>query len=399
MKNARFNITDKLLESNISNIKSPEMTRLLQNYDDAYKRLEDHPDKNNLLNNDFTDPALEKQREELLSELLYYQGFKDAYAKAYDPQSSKTFYNEIKDLNKNFFNIDLNIIPCIKEGSPQYELKEDHNNVLNDSLKYFKDNIPNNNFSNAKQTDPAKFQKNFYYEDEVGKKYDGDLRSNGISKPLYDDYNQNNSIEDIYNYNKDNPNPLLDSYVKNSKDEIHKWNEILQASNLNDSVGNYSNKRLNIEKSEKKIENPPVVNNYQKKDMTSNLYGLGTPVNDNRNNIHGAYQSPDYLNVPKFDNLSSVKPSNLAKKEEAVGYQQLSALRTPNERNSKLKARSRFENTLTRSDRMRTTDIQYSRRKYENSGTDFVNQLYENINRVLDRGHNKSSVRNISQAY
>lgn len=392
-------MTDKLLDADVHQLKTFEIQQLMDLYNDTHIKVDSHQDKNNLLNNDFTDPVLEKQREDLLNELLYYQAFKKAYNEANNIQSSKEFYTEIKDLNKNFFNKDINITQCIKDKPNPVINTNTYNNVPNDSRQYFNDGLPTNNYPPVKPTDPLIFQKNFYQEDRIDRKYNNNINNNGLSQPLYDNYNNGDSVEHLYNDSKANLN-TDNNEIKNQNKEIKDWNQILDDSPLmNESGQNLRYNNIYVERADKEHIDKPAPNYFHIDDYENgNKLRSITNNNNNINSITLNYKADEFNNRKNVEDAVKTVNNDHRNNNRLIDVEK-SVYKTPANQRSGFKAKSRFENTWTRSDRMSGSNISYKHKKYDNSGTEFVHILYDNINRALERGHQRPGIRNFSQVF
>lgn len=393
----RTRITDKLLDADVYDLKTFEIQQLVNLYDDTYAKVDKHQDKNNTLNNDFTEPALERQREDLLNELLYYQAFKEAFNKANDPMSGREFYSEIKNLNKNFFNQDLTIEPCIREKARPSNDAPDYDHIMNNSLNYYNQAPPPSSFPNVRPMDPSKFQKNYYYDDDIGRNYNDGIKNNSIGDNLYDNYNRNDSIEHLYNASRENLHTMPND-VKNPDGEMKDWNKILNdIPSMNNSMHKYPHSNLSLGRPESKY-NRPSVNFIEGNHHNRNLDEINNSVRYNSPNTLKVNQPHEDRNNSRISGRAANNADNLHKSSVRFVDNDKSAYRSPAERRSAYR-KSRLENTFTRSSRLSGSNIHNRYKKHENSGTEFVNTLYENINRVLDKGHDRPVVRGFSAVY
>lgn len=349
-----------MLETNIYNLKNREIEQLVQFYTDNHKKVDTHPDKRDLLNNEFNDIALERQREDVLNELLYYQAFIEAYNNAYDVNSSKKFYIELRNLNKNFFSNYINVDPCIAEKSPPVNLYQDNNSIDNF-------NGMRSNFSEVKPKAPV-IERNFYYDEDLEISKDNEYKE---TVPAFDPYEYNRQLMEKERLDK----------MKSENDKLAQ------------ALYDLERQKEQLSRKVKDLEGQS--NRSQLK--TSHIRATSAQNKDYKNE---GFQQVLRSKEEQIQTLQ-LKVSQLEKEHQRIAdhevVEDIGSYRTPCDNRSRI--RSKVNNSYLKTNDRATDPYVYSGKKYDNTGSEFVDQMYNNINKLLNKSNHRSVVREQSYVY
>lgn len=401
VKTLREQITSKVLQTKAANLKTRDVEQLVNAYRDAYERLDRHPDKINFVNDMANCPNVEAIKDDLLNELIYYQSFSELYTKAVGLESNKAFYIEFKDLNRNFFDNDLNIEPClIPEVKPpsMYEAKDVPN--YNDSF----DGNPyeHNIYQDARITEQPKALKPDI-DNNVAKINDDheDYNYNGFKIDDNEDYSydMNNEKHKSPSLSRiqalDNKNIYQRSQNNN---RIAKISAITQENhNLNNDIEQLERQRRELAKRIKDIEEENIV---RKSNLKSTNY-ISTPVRDK------LYANEGLMNIMKNkdehiqnlqEKIKKIEDENMKVNEPDEDMLDIRAVGI-NDYKLKNRSRSNIHTSIYRSEPKTANKSPHGPYKSETSGTEFVNQMYSNINKLLHKPTNKHASKNLNFVY
>ena len=398
IRTIREQFTSKLLENNVANFKTREIERLFGEYQNIYQKIDNHPDKKAFVNDRMVDPHLDQFKDDLLNELIYYQSFADIYLKANSQVSNQNFYIELKNLNKNFFNKSLNIEPCLMpETAPKYvyEPEELHyyDNSMNSINKDRQDVVVENPrpYSDNKITSPGK----------NNMKYDGDYIYDGLK---IDD-------EDNYSYDLDNGKNRSMSAPKNNKSKP----KVIYQTNTNfeklDKINNMTKqnqelaeaiKQLEAHKRElsQKVKDIEGEKSIRKSNVRSTSY-ISTPIKDK------SYANEGLLNIMrnKEEQIQNLQDKIRRIEEEHARLnapeEDFTVIRpsTPVDNKSRYRSRSNMNISAYKTEARTPKHVRNDQYKSETGGTEFVNQMYNNINKLLHKPNNRQAIKDISQVY
>lgn len=332
-------------------MKNREIEQLVLFYTESYKKVDNHPGKKELINNDYPNPQDEIQRDEILNELLYYQAFIEAYNNARDLNSSKGFYLELKNLNKNYFNNYINVDNCIAEKARDPVIYK-YEDSIGDKYKEIKPKVP--------------IMDDYYYEDEFSKEQEPVKET----KPAFDPYEYNRRMLE-----------------KERLDRLRNENN-----NLAQSLNDLERQKQQLEDKVKDLEN------RSSRDMLKKSQFRTTTAQNK------SYQNEGFQQVlrTKEEQIQSLqmRVDSIQNEHQKIASQQLieepSSFRTPNNRS---KIRSKVNNSYVKTTDRMSEPYGYTNKRYENTGSDFVDQMQNNINRLLNKSNYRSVARDQSYAY
>lgn len=333
----------------------------MQFYTDSYNKVENHPDKQELINNKFTDFAIEKQREEVLNELLYYQAFIEAYNKAKDVNTSKAFYIELRDLNKNIFNNPININDCIAEPKPQSNFYN-HQNVSLEKLKFDHDKKS----KEIKVMQPV-IERKFYYDDSENDKNKKEIKE----------------IKPVIDPNKEKRHQVESKQVEKIKNENKR---------LAKSLYTLEEQKRRLEEKVKDLEQQTNRSQFKNGNIRPSSSLNKDYKNEGFQQVLRSKEEQLQMLQMKIDGLEK-ENQKIAEKDIA---HEPSSYRTPI---TKSKVRSKILNSYLKTSEKVNEPPMYSGRKYDNTGSEFVDQMYNNINKLLDKSSYKQMTRERSYAY
>lgn len=400
---AREKLTAKLLQNKASSFKTWEVEEQLAAYWDAYNKLDRHPDKKTLVNDVASDPKLDAIKDDLLNELLYYQSFYDAYSKAEDLESNKNFYIELKKLNKNFFNKNIDIESCIiTDVKPAYVYEPDD---INDN--------------------PKKSNKIIYGKDN------NDIKERSIenqyppNSPTYNNKQRRQSEDDAdYNYNGFKLDDD-DNYSYDMIEDPERSRSVSKNKNPKPKVVYQTNQNFekldqinSIAKENQELANAVAQLEQQKRELASRIKDAEGPRTPRRSNIRSnsfvstsvrekTYANEGLMNIirNKEEQIQAIQ-DKIKKLEREQGMLDMSdedlidIRPTANNNNkSKYKSRSNLNISAYKTEPRTPTRLANAHLKSENSGTEFVNQMYTNINKLLNKTNNRQAVKDQSYVY
>lgn len=398
IKAVREQITAKLLQNNCNSFKNREVEQLAAFYKEAYERLDSHPEKKALINDNENadDPQLDDIKEQLLNELIYYQSFSDLYSGARNPESNRVFYVELQNLNKNFFNKTINIDHCLLP-----EVKADY--VYEpEELSRFEDS----NVREMREAEESKFKP----EPKEDKKLNKKKKKEQNDKVVYEGSGRGQDDEN-YAYDRHQVKKEAACVTKKPHSKVTmEFKEKPRGQRVDKPKDtDKENQDLNIvvEKLEK-----------QKRELALKVRNLETDKNAKNSTIRSrsylsnnvrqkTFANEGFLTIirTKEDQIATIQEK--LKKIEAehnnlkTHDEDFVSLRSTTNADSKLKLRSRstlnlsMHKTLPRE----MTRLTKLGSKTDTSGTEFVNQLYSNINRLLIKPSSRQTIKELSYAF
>lgn len=402
VRSMRELVTTRLLQSKASNFKTWEMGQLISSYRSAYNKLETHPDKNTLVNDMAVDPRLEFIKDELLNELIYYQSFSDLYSKAVDTESNKNFYMEFKSLNKNIFNDNLNVEPCLlSDVKPTYVHKNDD---LSYDHSFNSDNLtPRDGYREPEVVERPKLQIN----NQVV--YKGDNISDNLGDYNYDGFKADDDENYSYDMNDDrsrsrskskNPNNRAKSTKKSnlSPKKLEKLTVMTKENQeLHDAVEKLEQQKKELAQKIKAIE----LERTPRKSTNRSTSYVSTPVrektyaNEGLMNIMRTKEEQIQLIQDKIKKLEEEHNRLDMPAEDFVSVRPVS----PIEFKNKSRTRSHINVSTYRTEPRTPKQLGNAPLRSDTTGTQFVDQLYTDINRVLNKSSNRQAVKDMSYVY
>lgn len=399
IKTVREKITLKLLQDNTTSFKSRELDQLITFYKDVYQKLDHHPEKKAFLNDGDSNPRLEELKDDLLNELIYYQTFADIYQKAIDAESNCHFYIELKNINKNFFDKSINIEPCLMpEIKNNYVYEPEELNNDDGSVDSKVQNQPIFNKQDKKERTKLtvrpdnKKRKRDKSEENVNYNYEG----------LKDD---NNS----YDFNDEALNSIpvhkkQPVKVKMERKQNHKYQKLDMIRNV-DKENQDLNVAISKLESQKralaiKVQNLESEKNVRRTITKSNSV-VSIPLRDK------TYVNEGLLNIMKSkeDQIKTLQEKIKKIEDEHIKInshdEEFISIRQTSQLDFRNKYRSRLNLNIT-PHRGESNDLKCTIRrmpKNDNSGTEFVNQLYTNINKLLNKPKGRQLIKEMGNAY
>lgn len=368
IKILREKLVERILSKNTRNLKENETEQLVNFYGEKYDELVSHQDKNNLLNYDGQNQSLNNQRDEMVNELTYYNTFIEYYKRAHDVPSNTEFFTDLKELNMNTFGEDIDIKMCIKDSDSKPVIDYVDDNNFNDSIEALREELDKKN-----------------NEIKVAQNY----------QPDYPDINKND-YEDVKKQNYDYDLDIKDDYkykIEESPKDDGKKEIVLETNRkLTDSV-------RNLEKQKKELaDRLAVLGRQSERKSQTRLSANRTsqmPPRDYKN--EGFYQILRKKDEQITDIQMKINRLEKEKKRQNDDSVDKDLLISKNkteraERKSKYRSRSIISKNDYR-EKAKVSDAPLRRNKYDNSGTDFVGQMRNNIDRLLNKSNARQTPR------
>ena len=356
VKKTRDGLVSDLLGNDIYALKTERTEEIYGYYLNVYQRLNHHPIKQQIVNNERVDDISETDKNDMLNEILFFQTLQEMFGREESLEVNKNFFVDLQTLMKNFFNHDIDIEKCVKMRVAQdyvYELD-----------KLPEENLGMNTPYEASFNNPVNESKN---KIEVKEKQD---------MYHYADFKPDNDDNSMYFYNMQKENTEKEN-IKNEKtkeiNEISKKNE-----NLAKAIEELEKKKLDINKRIKKIEDFESI----RKSM-SRISSI-TP------NKYKTYDNNRFYKIMETkDNQISNLQNKINKLENEVNkmdnpepnFKELKQLQT--NRQYKSRSKSNISMSMLKS---KSTNVLNKKPRYmksDKSGTAFVQQIYGNINKIL----------------
>ncbi len=330
LKKLREEVTKNLIDNPSVNLnKKKQINTIMNFYEEEVDKIKSSPLYEKHLNN--PNPKTESLVVDINNELFYHSDLIGEYKKADNYDNTIKFYQNLKELNTNYFNgrIDTN--------SPIYQLRQDKEEE--EKMKKEEEKIQ------KQKEESEKFQK---AEKEVGKNF-YEMNLPEEDDPSFVDDDEKN----MYDYNMD----------------------------LEKSVEFLENKKRKLETNINKLEKSQKENLTPKKEYQ----GLEKVLKKKENQIEDLEEKISHIEK-EFKNI-----------KDPEDYEFEFARRTPYKvngaRDLKFEERSKHRSVSLVKSKYENSDYKLpnnnpSRNKYENSGTKFVNKMYDDINKLLNKNQN-----------
>ncbi len=340
LNDIRENFLRKLSQNDNAKLKTKEIENLMMFYTEEHDKIENNPKKNKLLQQDNKEDN-DVFRDQLMNEMFFFQDFNDSYKEAEDKSTTKRFYNDVKVLSNQYFNIKIDF------EAPLDAIDRGDREVVDEKKEQIKIEPLERELNQVKE--------NFEYPDYPLDKEDYEVKIDLIE----------------------------------NDDEIKELN--LNNSVLENDVSQLAKKKRDLERKIERLEREQKENKTPRKNINNKI------SSDNEG----------LMNIMKNKDLQisnmQYKIDRLEKEYKKIDEPDLNYdfdLKTPKKTKTKARQRSsRREKSATYLKNSRLLS-QYSKtpkkrhiKKYENSGTQFVDKMYSDINRLLNKTRNRNQFR------
>ena len=358
IKKLRGQVVDKIVENPTCNFSEKKQINTMMKF---YKENIDSLNNNELkrkLDND-NNQKFNILKEDMNREFFYFDDFQREYNKAEGYDNTVKFYNNLKELNTNYFNNNINVENA-KDRLKKEKMREEEKEI-EEARKIEKEREREREAKLAKEEkendNNLNFEMNFsddqpsFIDNDERKQYGVNPEELNAYDYEYDNENLENSVN-MLEKKKKKLEENINSLQRNQKENLTPRSHLRKKSNneadglekvlkkKEDQIGDLELKINNIEKEFKQMKDPEDYNFDFKRN---------SPYKERQRKFNGERER------------SVLSKSNARNKSASI-------------------IKSRYENSG-----FRNNHGNGKRNKYENSGTKFVNKMFDDVEKLLNK--------------